>query len=424
MNDTPKSSKASVSDEQARSAIASPLVKSLGLPGRVIGKLLLMLTATALALAVAECLVRLCYPEYGIPVFTTKLFTEFDPLLGWRKIPNFRGTHVQDEYTIVERFNSKGLRGPEYPYKKPAGEYRILVLGDSFAEGYTVEFDDLCSELLKKKLNAELKKRVQVINAGTGGYSTDQELLFFRTEGVKYEPDLVIVLYCENDAPMNVKSVYFTMGRGQKPLFALVDGKLSLKSTPQKTWDRTKEAEKDLAKKEHDYKKSFDLLKPETWYLYRLCKYVLTHRSENVTAGGPIEQVLESAPEDNTVSDARYRGRQDEWIMTEALMAQIKKEAADAGAKFLLYSIPRKEDVYSAKAPDSAIEHNLRAMSQLHGMMFIPTIATFRKHAAIVESSQKRLYWKKDSHWTAEGHRLTAEILAQHILSHRVDYGL
>jgi len=414
MDDTPKPSKANV----------SPVGKTLSHPARMLVNLLVMLIATAFALGVAEGIVRLIYPEFGIPIFTTKLFTEFDPLLGWRKIPNFHGTHVQDEYTIVERFNSKGLRGPEYPYKKPAGEFRILVLGDSFAEGYTVEFEELCSELLKQKLSTGLNKHVQVINAGTGGYSTDQELLFLRTEGVKYEPDLVIVLYCENDAPMNVKSVYYTMGRGQKPLFALEDGKLSLKSTPQKTWDRTEEAEKDTAKKEHDYKKPFSLLKPDTWYLYRLTKYVLNRRSKNATAGGPIEQVLESAPEDKPAGDTAYRGRQDEWNMTEALMAQIQKEAADAGAKFLLYSIPQKEDVYSAKAPDSAIEHNLRVMSQRHAMKFIPTIATFRKQAANLESSQKRLYWKKDSHWTPEGHRLTAEILAQHILSHRTEYGL
>jgi hypothetical protein len=414
MDDTPKPSKANV----------SPVGRTLSRPSRLLVNLLVMLIATAFALGLAEGIVRLIYPEFGIPIFTTKLFTEFDPLLGWRKIPNFHGTHVQDEYTIVERFNSKGLRGPEYPYKKPAGEYRILVLGDSFAEGYTVEFEELCSELLKQKLSTGLNKRVQVINAGTGGYSTDQELLFLRTEGVKYEPDLVIVLYCENDAPMNVKSVYYTMGRGQKPLFALEDGKLSLKSTPQKTWDRTEEAEKDTAKKEHDYKKPFSLLKSDTWYLYRLTKYVLSRRSKNATAGGPIEQALDSAPEDKPAGDAGYRGRKDDWIMTEALMAQIQKEAADAGAKFLLYSIPQKEDVYSAKAPDSAIEHNLRVMSQRHEMKFIPTIATFRKQAANLESSQKRLYWKKDSHWTPEGHRLTAEILAQHIFSHRTEYGL
>jgi hypothetical protein len=424
MNDTAKFSRETESQASRVSAMKPPAGTSCGCLLRFIGKALLALSATALTLAAGEWVVRWRYPEYGIPVFTTRLFTEYDPLLGWRKIPNFHGTHVQDEYTIIERFNSKGLRGPEYSYKKPDGEFRILILGDSFAEGYTVEFEELCSELLKKKLNTELDKRIEVINAGTGGYGTDQELLFFRTEGVKYEPDLVIVLYCENDAPMNIKSNYYTMGRGQKPLFELADGKLTLKSIPQKTWDRTEEAGKDLAKREHDYKKPFELRKPETWYLYRLCKHVMAHRSETIAAGGPIEQVFENAPEEKGTGDNRYRGRQDEWIMTEALMAQLKKEAVDAGAKFLLYNIPQKGDVYGAKATDSAIEHNLRVMSVRHEMAFIPTVATFRKRAAMLDASGKRLYWKKDSHWTAEGHRLTAEILSQFVLTHRADYGL
>lgn len=391
---------------------------------KIAGRLLLMLVATALALGAAEWTVRLRYPEYGIPVFTTRLFTEYDPLLGWRKIPNFHGTHVQEEYTIIERFNSKGLRGPEYPYKKPPGEFRILILGDSFAEGYTVEFDDLCSELLKKKLNAELSTHVEVINAGTGGYGTDQELLFFRNEGVKYQPDLVVVLYCENDAPMNIKDSYYAMGRGKKPLFQLIDGTLSLKSTPKKTWDRTEQAGKDLAQNEHDYKKPFVVWKPETWYLARLYKHVINHRTKDLPAGGPIEQVLENPPEEKPATNQTFRGRQDEWLMTEALLAQLKKETADAGAKFLLYSIPQKSDIYSPKPPDSPIEHNLRLISRRHDIAFIPTIATFRKRAATLEPSGQRLYWKKDSHWTAEGHRLTAEILHQYLLTHRHDYGL
>lgn len=388
-------------------------------------KLSLSLAAVVLAIAAGECIVRAVYPEYGIPVFTTKLFTEFDPLLGWRKIPNFRGTHVQDEYTIVEQFNSKGLRGPEYPYKKPKGEYRILVLGDSFCEGYTVEYQDLFSEILKQKLNDAGETRIAVINAGTGGYSTDQELLFFQTEGKKYDPDLVIVLYFANDAPMNVRPYYSTWHRGQKPLFELVDGKLSLKSKPEKTWDREELAERDLQKNEHEYKRGFILTDLETWYLYRLYQHVTSRGTENVIHELPIDQATERAgdAEQARSSGAGYRGREQEWIMTEALMAELKKEASSIGSEFLLFYVPVKNEVYSRKNRTSSIEYNLRVLSDRRGIRFIPALKTFQKQAEILKAIGKRLYWKKDSHWTPEGHHLTGLILAEYILENREELG-
>lgn len=390
---------------------------------RRFGRLILLLAAVAGSLAAGEAFVRWRYPEYGIPVFTTKLFTEYDPLLGWRKIPNFHGTHVQEEYTIVERFNSKGLRGPEYPYEKPAGEYRILVLGDSFAEGYTVEFDDLCSEILKRSLKDATGRRIEVINAGTGGYGSDQELLFFREEGRKYHPDFVVVLYCENDAPMNVKSNYYAKGRGQKPLFALTNGTLTLRSTPQKTWDRDAEAGKDLAQNRHDYKQPFVLWKPDTWYLHRLVKHVLSRRGAQVAAGAPVD--LAAGTQTATLpTSGVYRGRQEDWTMTEALLGQLKREAGEAGAQFVLFNIPEKGEVYSPKPGPAAIEQNLRVLAQRQELRFIPTVDLFRRRAAEIQPSGTRLYWKKDSHWTAAGHRLTAEILTQYLLQHREEVGL
>lgn len=387
-------------------------------------RLLLAMFAIVLAVAASEFTVRRLYPEYGVPVFSTKLLTEFDPLLGWRKIPGFRGAHIQEEYTIVEQFNSRGLRGPEYPYEKPVGEYRILALGDSFTEGYTVEFEDLFSEMLKKHLNAELKTRIEVINAGTGGYSTDQELLFFQTEGKKYNPDLVIVLYCDNDAAMNIQPYYRTWSRGQKPLFELIDGKLSLKSTPQKTWDREEEAAKDLAKNEHEYKRKFKVLDLNTWYIYRLYRHAKSRGTENVIDAVTADETLENTFEDKDVAKDGYQGGQQEWVMTEALMGELKKEAESVGARFLLYNIPGKQDVYPGTRKERPIEHNLRVLSSRRDINFIQTVDVFRKQAAALDGAGKRLYWKKDSHWTPEGHHLTGLILAKHILLHREEYGL
>jgi lysophospholipase L1-like esterase len=98
------------------------------------------------------------------------------------------------------------------------------VLGDSFAWGYGVEESERFSQLLEKSLD------VEVINAGVSGYSTDQELLWYRNEGVKYETDLVILVLAGNDVGDNdrelVSTIYY------KPKFVLEAGDLIPKGYP------------------------------------------------------------------------------------------------------------------------------------------------------------------------------------------------
>ncbi len=149
------------------------------------------------------------------------LCCEYDPQLGWRHVPNRTIKHVQREYTVTESFNSRGVRGPEYALDKPPGVYRIVVIGDSFAEGFSVEFEEVFTEILKQRLNDQLNQRFEVINLGVAGYSTDQELLLFQTEGKRYSPDLTILILYDNDVWFTGQAYYSMMGRGNKPLFPL-----------------------------------------------------------------------------------------------------------------------------------------------------------------------------------------------------------
>src|SRR5262249_45824337 len=103
----------------------------------------LLIGSTALSLLVGEAALRALHPD---DVRDHRLFTTYHPVLGWAKIPNKTGVHSAPEYRVTETMNSDGIRGPEYSRVKPPGERRILVLGDSYAEGYTVEFDELFSE--------------------------------------------------------------------------------------------------------------------------------------------------------------------------------------------------------------------------------------------------------------------------------------
>src|SRR6185503_75564 len=153
----------------------------------------------------------------------------YDPVVGWSKAPHLTGVYAPGEKRI-EVLNSRGLRGREYPYEKPANEYRVLVLGDSFAEGRLVGFHDTTFEVLERRLReAGGGPRYEVIGAGTGGYSTDQAFLWFDEEGRRYSPDLVVLMFYENDVWYNAQPV---SSRGNKPLFELRGDHLVLTRVP------------------------------------------------------------------------------------------------------------------------------------------------------------------------------------------------
>ena len=145
-------------------------------------------------------------------------FWKYDSLLGWAHQPGQEGIFETPQFRTVVRINENGLRDREHSYERQNNFERILVLGDSFAWGYGVEESERFSQLLENALE------VEVINAGVSGYSTDQELLWYKDEGIKYETDLVIVVLSGNDVGDNdrllVNTIYY------KPKFVIEDDQL------------------------------------------------------------------------------------------------------------------------------------------------------------------------------------------------------
>ena len=151
-------------------------------------------------------------------------FWRYDSLLGWAHQPGQHGVFTKSQFRIHVRINEKGLRDREHSYERPDNMKRILVLGDSFAWGFGVEENYRFSELL------ETSADIEVINTGVSGYSTDQELLWFSSEGIKYETDLVILVFCGNDEKMNHLQRVFHVYN--KPRFTIEDNRLTLKGVP------------------------------------------------------------------------------------------------------------------------------------------------------------------------------------------------
>src|SRR4030095_5421807 len=103
--------------------------------------------------------------------------------------------------------NSKGMRGPEVADAKAPDTKRILFIGDSFTLGYTVDDADNWVRVCERELRGA-GVRVEALNAGSEGYSHDQELVYLEEDGVKLKPDVVVFAPYLNDVFWNTQDKY------------------------------------------------------------------------------------------------------------------------------------------------------------------------------------------------------------------------
>jgi lysophospholipase L1-like esterase len=185
--------------------LAAGLVQRVPIAARLFARpaaptLLMILLALALPVFIAEVVLR---PFAKLDPLTT-LYAR-DPELGWRQQP---GTHRWSGASIT--INAKGLRGAELPYPKPPGSLRILWLGDSVLVGDRIANDDLIfPEQVGRRLAERRAAPVETVNAGVSGYSPWQEAAWLEKEGLRYAPDLVVVVFVLNDVTERLELVRF-----------------------------------------------------------------------------------------------------------------------------------------------------------------------------------------------------------------------
>ncbi|MCH8147278.1 MAG: hypothetical protein IH987_04685 [Planctomycetes bacterium] len=118
------------------------------------------------------------------------------PIRFWEYRPGWVRRHRGVTYKI----NAHGLRGPLVPLEKKPGERRILFLGDSIAFGLTTNEEDSfvwqVGDLAQQQAGGET---LSVVNCSVSGYSPWQEYDIFKTQGLRYDPDVVVQIFCLND---------------------------------------------------------------------------------------------------------------------------------------------------------------------------------------------------------------------------------
>ena len=122
-----------------------------------------------------------------------------NPLIGYELVPDYRSFRGGEMVDFKGRSNSLGFRDREHTVEKPAGVYRVMVTGDSVAQGYGLEKDEEVFSAVVEKLLTDAGMKAEVFNFAVSGYNTQQEVETLRAKGLEYAPDLVIVAYCLND---------------------------------------------------------------------------------------------------------------------------------------------------------------------------------------------------------------------------------
>jgi hypothetical protein len=277
--------------------------------------------------------------------------SRYHPILGWEKTPLAEARITRSEYDIDLKINSHGLRGPDRAYDKPSGTRRVLILGDSFAEGYYVAEAASVRALLERALN-EACGGSEVLNGATAGYSTDQEYLFYLSEGHRYQPDLVVVFFFSNDLPDNTTTAG-TGGKG-KPLFTLDHGRLALKNTP-------------VPKPPGSPFREEGPPGPKPWHGSMALRLLSNRTAEGnpalhafLSRLGLVEPPSHYPPRDFWGFTTDHpREVEEMWRRTTAILAALKEAVVSSGGRLAILYVPIRFEV-----SDSAWEQTLKRYPQ------------------------------------------------------------
>ena len=361
----------------------------------------LLLAAVILAVGLVEAGLRFTHYGEGNLIHLEK-FVEYDPLLGWRHKRNFSSEFINDEYHTTLRYNANGWRGPDRPFSKPPKVSRIVVLGGSYVDGYSVRVQDRLSEVLETNLGPAF----EVINLGVVGYGTDQDLLLLEQEGWKYQPDLIVLVFSYNDVWRNGSQYFANSARKvQKPLFITdAGGDLELTNVPVPRPAPT------LRERFKVYELVRTVVKGSPWL-----------HSLSIKAGMADAPGLVWGEEFPVYRKTETPVFAKAWTITEALLRKMKQETQLRAIPLVVFYVPARielspEEWRDARLPPDyepgKVAGRLATICKAEDIPFIDPSDRFRE-----ATTKGPLFYSHDTHWNPAGHRLAGQMLTEYVQS-------
>lgn len=381
-------------------------------PSRPMATALLAVSTILLTFLILEGIARVALRSQGggKETQTALQYTEYDPVLGWVKRAGASARFERREYTVDVRINRRGLRDPEREYEAPAGTVRILALGDSFLEGYTVPLGSTVTQALESRLGTPTC-RVEVINGGTGGYSTDQEYLFYENEGVRYGPKVVLLFFYYNDVRPNAAPYYF----GQpKPVLEKYQGRLVVHGPVARPAPRPVSTPPTADVPEAPASVLYD------WVRSRV--RTAAPRTYNTLAGFGLWPAIPRAEPFLELKVFRRRPLpelEEAWEQTALILSGLKREVEGRGAHFLVVYVPSRMEVSDRDWELTRLRYGWDevrwdrglVLSRLRDVARTAAIDLLDLTPALKKADRGVLggpYYVYDGHWNVLGHRVAA----------------
>ena len=370
----------------------------------LVGKLALLVLAVGLTLVLAEGGLRLLSPGYS-PLFLDIFQTDSHGLI--RLQPGTQRRYVTAEWRITVAANAEGLRDRDVPVADSGGT--VLGVGDSFAFGWGVEFEEGYLTLAEEALRSGA---VRIVKAGMPGAGPLDYAQFLDAYGDAYTPGAVVVsVFVGNDfadVQMGGFAGQFT-----------VRGGLIVKATIEDEETRRPP----LLRRMTGYLKSHSLLAQQAAQALWLFEQTFQAPQERVNPGLNAGDrwlwefakvhLRQSPPETERA-----------FGLTTAALDRMADWCDARGVRLVLVIIPRSMQVYDWEltrwreayrlTPDDLdLDRPQRVLTEWAELRAVPTLdllPVFRDHAR--SSPGERLYFYPNAHMNAAGHALTGRLLA------------
>lgn len=351
----------------------------------------------ALTLALIEFLLRFFWM---LPVTAKGAYLCRDKYADHMHYPYGIGRLKTKEFDVVLRMNNIGMRddnvGPKIPGRK-----RLLVIGDSFMEGWGCERGDIFTD----RLEAELKMRghdVEVVAAGVSSWAALTELAWLRHGGFDLQPDAVLLSFDATDPAGD----------------SFYAHRLVRDAQGRPDYIRPGAQRFDVPEPLHDFLAAHS-------YIYRYVDRIIT-KSLPVTRWdygfwSDSDDVWAPLRNDSELPEPKYESY---WTHTREAIRTMKGLCAERGIPFLLMQYPAGVETDTSCwaegrstanfAPGLVAPRRFAYMKRITDEDAVPYFSLLEAFQGAPNPS--RLFFPYDGHWSRDGHALAAETLAEELI--------